>query len=437
MADAAEKQNETEAPVSERITCQICGEATDVVSSHIRSVDDEAHQNFIAEAKKAADVQGDENSSDPDEAKAAKSAVVKAIDALYQEKFPMAPLLSDRAIARLEQRKQAQQQQNSRKAANESSGKSVSDSIEERPMYSVFNLTRSKSTRDANGNELMVQCMKAGHEFEYLVPEIDHDYVWDMDLLKVIIMGVENKIPAYLWGYAGVGKSTGFEQYCAATNRPMVRVQHTGDTESPHIIGQMLANEKGTYFNPGPLTLAMKHGWFYLADEYDFAFPQVTSVYQPVLENKDLFIKEADEEWRMTKAHPNFYMAGTGNTNGAGDESGLFQGTNMQNAANYERYGIVQQVEFMEPKRETRLLAKKLGVDKSHVEPIVRFVNLVRDAHAKSKITNTAGQRVALNIAKNYILTGQYMKATNLAFINRLPEACRKTVTEIAQRTFG
>ena len=39
----------------------------------------------------------------------------------------------------------------------------------------------------------------------------------------------------------------------------------------------------------------MKHGWVYLADEYDFAFPQILGVYQPVLEGEALVIKEATQ----------------------------------------------------------------------------------------------------------------------------------------------
>lgn len=437
MAEPAVKQEEPEA-VSDKITCQICGESVHVMSSHISK----EHPEWIEDnVKSAIDLtpaqQQIENFENTDEY---KRILVGAINDVYQSMYPHSPILSQYAAEALEARraKKAKAEQQSSSASDRASeaGDSDSETILQ-PLHKVFGVTRSAATRDGDGNELMISVMKPGHKFEYLVPKIDPDYVWDISLLKLIIMGVENKIPMYLWGYAGVGKSTGFKQYCAATNRPLVRVQHTGDTESSHIIGQTLANEKGTYFNPGPLSLAMKHGWLYLADEYDFAFPQVTSVYQPVLENEPLYIKEADEEWRMIEPHPNFYMGGTGNTNGAGDETGLFQGTNLQNAANYERFGIVKEVEYMEPKKEVRLLAKRFNVDKKHVEPIVTFVNDVRTAFKEGKITNTAGQRVSTYIAKNWILTGSYMTATQLALTNRLPEACRKVVEDIAQRRFG
>lgn len=430
MSEAAVKQEEQQLD-SGKITCQHCGAEVHVISTHIRD-----HHKELAEesAEKVVKAKPDLDSA----SKEFKLALVEQINADYQTDFPEAPIMSSIAIEELEKRQAAAQQK--KKEAEEKS-EAISDSLELRPMHQVFGLTRSRNTRDIDGNPIMVQVMKQGHEFEYMVPKPNPDYVWDITLLKTIIMAVENKIPAYLWGLAGVGKSTGFKQYCAQTNRPMIRVQHTGDTESPHIIGQTLANEKGTYFEPGPLAVAMRYGFFYLADEYDFAFPQVTSVYQPVLENEPLFIKEAsgseDDSWRMVEPHPNFYMAATGNTNGAGDETGLFQGTNIQNAANYERYGIVMEVKYMEYSKEVRLISSNTGLSKEQVEPIVKFVNRVREAFKAGKITNTAGQRVSLYIAKNYMLTGSYRRAAELALINRLPEACRVVVDGIAQRDLG
>ncbi|BBI61791.1 hypothetical protein HSBAA_30970 [Vreelandella sulfidaeris] len=189
------------------------------------------------------------------------------------------------------------------------------------------------------------------HDAQDMVPEVDEEFIWMPELLRDCIAALDHNIPAMFWGHAGTGKSTAWEQYAAYTNRPFIRIQHTANTEEAHIIGQMLANESGTYFEPGPLAMAMRFGWVYLADEYDFAFPQVLGVYQPVLEGKPLIIKEAPHDWRRVDPHPQFRFVATGNTNGAGDETGLYQGTNLQNAANYSRFGIVTKTSYMDKGR--------------------------------------------------------------------------------------
>ncbi len=69
----------------------------------------------------------------------------------------------------------------------------------------------------------------------------------------------------------------------------------------------------------------MKNGWVYLADEYDFAFPQILGIYQPVLEGEPLVIKEATPDWRRVAPHKRFAFIGTGNTNGSGMKRGFIK----------------------------------------------------------------------------------------------------------------
>lgn len=161
--------------------------------------------------------------------------------------------------------------------------------------------------------------------------------------------------------------------------RPLLRVQHTLNTEESHIVGQWTAKGGETKFELGPLALAMKHGWVYLADEYDFALPSVLSVYQPVLEGKSLVVKEADAENRIIRPHENFRFVATGNTNGSGDETGLYQGTSIQNAANYDRFEVVLQARYMAHELEARILTNQAKIPESDAKRIVEFASRVRE----------------------------------------------------------
>ncbi|MDH8570831.1 porphyrin biosynthesis protein, partial [Klebsiella pneumoniae] len=72
-----------------------------------------------------------------------------------------------------------------------------------------------------------------------------------------------------------------------------------------------------------------------------------------------------------------FAFIGTGNTNGSGDETGLYQGTNIQNAANFSRFGIVSHVKYMKPGAEVNMLVEA-GIIREYAEKMVKFANLVR-----------------------------------------------------------
>jgi cobaltochelatase CobS len=217
----------------------------------------------------------------------------------------------------------------------------------------------------------------------------------------------------------------------------MLRVQHTMNTEESQILGQWTAVNGATKFELGPLALAMKRGWVYLADEYDFAMPSVLAVYQPVLEGKSLVIKEADAANRIIKPHPNFRFAATGNTNGSGDETGLCQGTAIQNAANYDRFGMVIKMEYMPKDQETKILINQTGVSEEDAAKIIDFASRVRENYDGSKISTTISPRTLINAAKLGRMRGDYRMGISLSFANKLNKIDREVVDQLSQRIFS
>ena len=272
--------------------------------------------------------------------------------------------------------------------------------------------------------------------FPEFVPVAKDNYVYgDFELIKDVLMMMELGIPGYLWGHAGTGKTSLPTQLCALMNRPVIRSQHTASTEEAHISGQILARDGSTYFEPGLLALAMRHGWVYLADEYDFAFPQILGIYQPVLEGEGLVIKEATPEWRRVAPHKRFAFIATGNTNGSGDETGLYQGTNLQNAANFSRFGIVSKVHYMSQRAETNMLVKA-GATDDFAQKLVRFATLIREGYETSVISQPIGPRELLLSLQVGIRRGDIPAGLQRAFINKLPSASAQAAREIADRIF-
>lgn len=353
----------------------------------------------------------------------------------YKQEFPDAPLLSEAAKERLEKRK-AESRLNHINSLNvvpiDSAG-----GEEMVPMGTLFNLGRTKAALSASGNPIMIKRFGRAKESSDLIPDLDDKFVYDVEILKNVLLGLDLNIPTYLWGHAGCGKSSFFEQVCAATNRPLIRIQHTVNTEENHIVGQWTVKNGSTEFELGPLAIAMKYGYIYMADEYDFALPSVLSVYQSVLEGKSLMIKEADAGSRVIKPHPNFRFVATGNTNGSGDETGLYQGTNMQNAANYDRFGIVCKVNYMPQKMEVRILVGQSEIDKEDAENLVKLAKEIRDAYDAGKISSTISPRALVNAAKVGIRRGSLLTGFQLAFGNKLSEVDQEICTGLAQRVLG
>lgn len=345
----------------------------------------------------------------------------------YRSEFPEAPLLSAAAIKRLEEKK---------KETEKATAPKVTGDVDKMHMHEVFAVGKSPAAMAGNGNPISIHVFKRG-DFEDMIPDVDGNYVYELENLKNSLLAFELNIPLYIWGHAGTGKTTLVEQVCARTNRPALRIQHTISTEESQIVGQWTARGGETIFELGPLALAMKHGWVYIADEYDFALPSVLSVYQPVLEGKALVIKEADAANRVIKPHPNFRFVATGNTNGSGDDTGLYQGTQVQNAANYDRFRVVLEAKYMEPKLESKILVGQAGIVKTDADKMVDFANRVREAYDGQKISLPISPRTLITAAQIGIAKGSFRAGINLAYANKLSKVDKATVDSLAQRIFG
>lgn len=355
----------------------------------------------------------------------------------YKEDYPSAPLFSEFALVKMNERRE-EVKQNHMTSVNVIPMTSNSGLEEMIAMDTLFKLGKSKAAYNPAGEPVMIKTFARtkGHD-EDMIPDVDEGFVYDIDILKNILLGLDLNIPILLWGHAGTGKSSFFENVAAKTNRPLIRVQHTINTEESHIVGQWTVRDGATVFELGPLAVAMRNGHLYMADEYDFAMPSVLSVYQSVLEGKSLVIKEADHANRVIKPHPNFRFVATGNTNGSGDETGLYQGTNMQNSANYDRFGICCKVSYMAKAMETRIVVNQSGIDKEDAKRLVDFANAVREAFDAGKISSTVSPRALINAAKVGLRRGSYVMGINLSFGNKLNTVDKEIVDGLAQRILG
>ena len=360
----------------------------------------------------------------------------------YKRDYPEAPLLSESAKRIIEERQRAAAVQTAAPSKVEMVSAAVvplhkGGSMSKRALHDTFKLGKVKAALNARGDGIPISVFERGSEHDDHVPDIDSAYIFNINLLKTVMLGVELNMPVYLWGHAGVGKTTIIEQICAHTGRPWIRVQHTGNTEESHILGQWTVRNGETVFELGPLPTAMINGWVYVADEYDFAFPSVTAVYQSVLEGKPLIIKEAPKELRIIRPHANFRFVGTGNTNGSGDETGLYQGTNLQNAANYERFAIVERVEYMPKAQEEAILINQTGIMKEDAKRLVDFATQIRDAYDSKKLTMTISPRTLIYASKLGMARNDFKVGLSQSFINRLSSVDRETASAVAQRIFG
>jgi cobaltochelatase CobS len=395
-----------------KIKCEICGAQVHVIQTHLKNDHPET-----------------------------------SLDA-YKTQYPDAPLLSALAIEQIEKRRAEKAAEAGAPAAVAMAGTAAASAVPnvtalmpkgtltKAPFHEVFGLGKVQAALSSKKEAIPISVIATPAD-PTMVPTISEDYVYDVDELKNVILALEMGIPCYVWGHKGSGKSELYEQICARTGRAMMRVQHTVNTEESHIVGQWVVKGGATQFELGPLPLAMLNGWVYAADEYDFTLPSVLSVYQAVLEGKPLVIKEADAANRIIKPHANFRFVATGNTNGSGDETGLYQGTSLQNSANYDRFGMCIHKQYMKKQFESLILQKRVGLHADDANKLVDFASLVRESYDGAKISDVISPRTLIYAAKIGVKRGSWRQGIQLSFINKLSKVDREVVDGLAQRIFG
>lgn len=395
-----------------KIKCEICGEETHLIQAHLKS----HHPNWTVEKYKLdhpnAPLMSEYGQRRLAEELAKKKGAVEEVTAASAE--PAAPVFTE---------------------STESYHRPFQ--IIKRPMHEVFGLPKNEKTIGEVTKKPIMMTTYADTKQDQYVPAVNDTYVYNPEELKSVLLGLEMSIPTYVWGHKGSGKSELWEQVAARTGRPMIRLQHTVNTEESHIVGQWTVKDGETVFAFGPLPQAMMNGWLYLADEYDFALPSVLAVYQAVLEGKPLYIKDGPEDKRVIKPHPAFRIVGTGNTNGAGDDTGLYQGTSVQNSANYDRWGMVIHKQYMDKEDEQAILMQRTNLAKDEAEKMVRFGTLIREAYAGGKLSDTISPRALINATRIGMAKGSFRKGIQYAFSNKLSLVEQKTANEIAGRCFA
>ena len=207
-------------------------------------------------------------------------------------------------------------------------------------------------------------------------PAIDPGYVFHESSRDMVVWFLGLREPLYVFGPSGCGKTSCIKQLAARLNYPVFEVTGHGRLEFADLIGHLTVRDGNMAFEYGPLALAMRYGGIFLANEIDITPPEVAAGLHGILDGSPLCIAENGGE--LIAPHPMFRFAATANTNGGGDESGLYQGTQRQNLAFSDRF-VLCEMGYPDANTEIMLLNQRFpSLPDKLCGTMVEYANEVR-----------------------------------------------------------
>ncbi|AFL73596.1 AAA family ATPase [Thiocystis violascens] len=229
-------------------------------------------------------------------------------------------------------------------------------------------------------------------------------YVFRQGLAGIIAFLREPAGDAFLLtGPTGSGKTSLVCQVANRLNWPVQSVTCHGRLELADLVGQFVLSHGSTLFVHGPLAVALREGHLLLLNEIDLVNPAELAGLNDVIEGQPLVIPQNGGE--VIRPHPQFRVFATGNSAGAGDTTGLYQGVLRQNLAFLDRFRVLQ-VGYLEPEVELGVLASAVpSLPREVGEKLIAVANEVRrlflgEAEAGAELTITLSTRTLVRWAR-------------------------------------
>ncbi len=258
-----------------------------------------------------------------------------------------------------------------------------------------------------------------------MVPEIDPNYIFRPEPTLKALIGLVKGINTYAVGHTGTGKTTLFLQLASRMNWPVIRINFDSEITRLDLIGRdILKADSATgvtvsEFVEGVLPTAIAGPFILLCDEVDRVRPEVSYVFQRVLEDQGIMLNE--DGGRLVSPHDWHRVVATANTVGQGDEFGLYQGARHQSQAFLDRFTNWIEIGYLGKKDETKLLKSKApGIDDSGTEAIMNYVAEHRSAFVNAEILQPISARAIEQLGMQYVsyrsLLPDSAKALKMAF---------------------
>jgi cobaltochelatase CobS len=269
------------------------------------------------------------------------------------------------------------------------------------------------------------------------------NYVFDKDILKQVLFSLREGENLLLWGDAGAGKTDLIEQVACRLNRQAFIISFGEETSMRQLIGGFTMSGGETPWRDGALLGAIRIPNAIIGlDEINMAMPGVVAMLNNLLQKRQIIVSETGE---VVSCAEGVTFIATSNTNMGIDESGLFEGSQSQNAATRSRFAGVH-VKYLKEADEIRLVDLAYpGLDeaipplngKRFAELTVQVANALRSAMRDGGLSLPFSVRQIHRFIKSSLAFRDPQLAFKYSYWNLLDSVERQTAGDLFKTVFN
>ena len=286
-------------------------------------------------------------------------------------------------------------------------------------------------------SNLRVPAFKEPCEF---TPEVDNAYQFNKDVTLAILAGFGFNRRVMVQGLHGTGKSTHIEQIAAKLNWPTMRLNLDGQISRLDLVGKdtivLKDNKQVTEFQEGVIPWSLQRPVALIFDEYDAGRPDIMFVIQRILERDGSFTML--DQNKVIKPNKFFRMFATSNTIGQGNLNGLYQGAQLLNHAQLDRWDILTSLNYLPLDEEVKIIASRVPEFENVklLNSMVTLAQLTRNGFAVGDLSTLMSPRTVISWAENYQIFNSMQTAFQYSFLNKCSDDEKPLVAEYYQRCF-
>ena len=237
-----------------------------------------------------------------------------------------------------------------------------------------------------------------------------------------------HQLPMLIKGPTGCGKTRFINYMAARLGRPVYTVACHDDLTASDLVGRHLIGDRGTYWNDGPLTRAVREGAICYLDEVVEARKDTTVVLHPLTDDRRILPIERTGE---TLHAPKEFMLVVSYNPGY---QNLLKGMKPSTRQRF----VAVRFDFPNPELEQAVLVGETGIDEALAKRLVILANALR-ALKDHDLEEAASTRLLIYTAT--LILGGYdpLEACRAALVEPLTDDAETTAAlmEVVDITFG